>query len=158
MSDVTFRRAAGLLDAYGREIAVANNVRLNLDGTGPRSIPDGLPYMPIGFPPGPCKITGVFARDPATKPHLAPFFISTTAWQMVEVWTVDAKGKFLRATGAWIHDAGYGIHFSDLDFTQGCIRVIKESDLRWLAAQVQDELNELRKLDPRQAWVSMEAV
>jgi hypothetical protein len=76
---------------------------------------------------------------------------------MVEVWTIDAKGKFLKPTGVWVHDAAYGIHFSDLDFTQGCIRAIKESDLRWLAAQVVDELNELRKLDPRQAWVSMEA-
>ena len=154
MADVRFLKSACLLDAYGREIPVANNVRLNSDGTGPRSVPDGQPYMPQGFPTGEWKITGVFPR---TDPHLAPFFISTTAWQMVPVWEADAHGVFLRATGTWVHDSAYGIHFSDLDFTVGCIRVILESDLRWFSAQVQDELNELRKLNPAEAWISMES-
>ena len=155
MSDVTYRASAKILDAYGREILVDNTVRLNKDGTGPRSVPDGVPYMPQGFPPGLCHITGVFPR---TASDLAPFFISTNAWRMVPEWTVDAAGKFLKATGRWVHDAAYGIHFSMLDFTWGCIRVINRSDLEWLAAQVTDELNELRKLDPAQAWISMEAV
>jgi hypothetical protein len=154
MSDVKFLKSAGILEAYAREIPVGNNVRLNRDGTGPRSVPDGQPYMPQGFPIGQWKITGVF---PKNDPHLAPFFISTTAWQMVPVWEVDAAGVFLRATGAWVHDAAYGIHCSDLDFTVGCIRVIAETDLRWLVAQVMVELDELRKLNPAEAWISIEA-
>jgi hypothetical protein len=56
-----------------------------------------------------------------------------------------------------VHDAAYGIHCSDLDFTVGCIRVISETDLRWLAAQVMAELDELRKLNPAEAWISIEA-
>ena len=156
MADVTFRKSAGILDAYGRQILVANNTRLNHDGTGPRSVPDGVPYMPQGFPLGVWRITGVFAR---TAADLAPFFISTTAWQMVPEWEVDAAGKFTKATGRWVHDAAYGIHFSMLDFTWGCIRVVNRSDLEWLADQVQAELSEITKLDPAhdQRWVSMEA-
>jgi len=154
MSDVTYTAASKLITAYGREILVDNTVRLNRDGTGPRSVPDGLPYMPQGFPPGQWKITGVFPR---TADDLAPFFISTTAWRMVPEWTVDASGKFLDATGRWVHDAAYGIHFSTLDFTWGCIRVVNRADLEWLASQVTEELAELRKLDPAQAWISMEA-
>jgi hypothetical protein len=155
MADVTFSKSAGILDAYGLKIPVANNVRLNKDGTGPRSSPDQIPYMPQGFPLGQWKITGVFPR---TVTDLAPFFISTNAWQMVPEWTVDLRGKFISSTGRWVHDAAYGIHFSILDFTWGCIRVINRSDLEWLATKIQDELDELRKLNPAQAWVSMEAV
>jgi len=154
MADVTYTAASKLITAYGREILVDNTVRLNRDGTGPRSKPDDVPYMPQGFPPGQWKITGVFPR---TADDLAPFFISTTAWRMVPEWTVDASGKFLAATGRWVHDAAYGIHFSTLDFTWGCIRVVNRADLQWLAAQVTEELAELRKLDPSQAWISMEA-
>jgi len=155
MADVTFRRSAGIIDAYGHQVLASDHVRLNNDGTGPRSIPDGVPYMPQGFPLGQCMITGVF---PKTASDLAPFYISTTAWQMVPEWTVDAAGKFLKATGRWVHDAANGIHFSVLDFTWDCIRVINRSDLEWLAAQVQAELDELRKLNPDEAWISMEAV
>jgi hypothetical protein len=161
MADVSIVLGAGLLDAYGKEIPVANNVRLNRDGTGPRSVPDEVPYMPQSFPVSPpegWKITGVFARDKILKPHLWPFYISTNAYRMVPEWTVDSTGKFLKATGIFVHDVAYGIHFSDLDFTQGCVRVIQRSDLEWLAAQVQDELNELRKLNPAEAWVSLEVV
>jgi hypothetical protein len=158
--DVTFNRAAGTLSAYGLTIVVSFAVRLNKDGTGPRSVPDGVPYMPIGFPKSPpegWKITGVFPRDKILKPHLWPLYISTNAWQMVPEWEVTEGGVFVKPTGRWVHDAAYGIHFSDLDFTQGCIRVVNQPDLEELAAKVQAELDEIRAIDPTQAWVSMEA-
>ena len=155
MADVTFRKAAGVLDAYGREIPASDFCRLNRDGTGPRSIPDGLPYVPQGFPLGLCKITEVVET---TEAHLAPLFIRTTAAQLVPVWEVNDHGVFVRDTGRWIHDLGYEIHWSDLDFTDGCVRVIDLEDQKWLAAQVQYELNELRKLNPAEAWISMECV
>ncbi len=158
MADVLYSASGKIIAAYGREIPVDNTVRLNRDGTGPRSIPDEVPVMPTGFPLGQWWITGVYARDRETHPHLYPYFISTTATQRDAEWEVDAHGVFVRPTGRWVWDVGYGIHYSDLDFTVGCIRVINEDDMRWLAGQVEDELAELRKLNPREARISMEAV
>jgi hypothetical protein len=76
---------------------------------------------------------------------------------MVPTWEVSAKGIFLKPTGRFVHDAAYGAHFSILDFTWGCIRVIVKSDLVWFAGQVQAELDELRKLDPSQAWITFDS-
>jgi hypothetical protein len=158
VADVKYTASAKIISAYGREIPVDNTVRLNNDGTGPRSVPDDVPYMPQGFPlspPGGWQITGVFAR---TQDDRAPFYISTNAWRMVPEWTVDAAGKFLKPTGRWVHDAAYGIHFTIYDFTWGCIRVIEKTAQIWLAGQVTEEIVELAKIDPKQAWISMEAV
>jgi hypothetical protein len=155
MADVTFRRSAGLLDAYGRQIPASDFCRLNRDNTGPRSIPDGLPYVPQGFPVGTWKITAV---EQTARPHLSPVAIHTTAWRMVPVWDVDPNGVFVRATGRWVRDFGYEVHFSDLDFTDGCVRVVALEDMQWLAGKVQSEIDELRNLNPAEAWVSLEVV
>jgi hypothetical protein len=152
MADVTYIRARELLDAYGRQIEVSNYVRTNRDGSPDRTR-DGVAVKPGHFPAGLWKLTDPLPR---TAPDLAPFFIPTDAWQMLEAWT-EKDGKYGAPTGRLVRADAYGIHFSALDFTFGCIRVVRREDLAWLVAQIQAELKELRAIDPRQAWVSMEA-
>ena len=155
MADVTYLRSRELLDAYGRQIPVSNKVRLNRDEKVVYTWPGKIPYKPQPFPASPpegWRITGVALETG----HLAPMAILTDAWQMVEAWSLTPDGKYDRPTGKMVPDGHYWIHFSDLDFTWGCIRVIREADLRWLASQVLAELAELKRLDPKQAWVSME--
>jgi hypothetical protein len=149
MADITYYRDREILDAYGKEIEVSNFTRPNRDGTLPRSVPDGKPYYPQHFPAGVWKITDPLAR---TAIDLAPWYIPTDAHQMVPEYTVDGK-----PTGIWIPDSAYGIHFSELDFTWGCIRVVNRPDLEWLVSEIQAELAELRKLNPEQAWIVFQA-
>jgi len=149
MADITYDRNREILDAYGREIEVSNFTRPNKDGTLPRAVPGGQPYYPQHFPAGVWKITDPLAR---TAIDLAPWYIPTDAHQMVPEYTVDGK-----PTGIWVPDSAYGIHFSELDFTWGCIRVVNRPDLEWLVEQIQAELAELRKLNPDQAWIVFQA-
>lgn len=156
MGDVIYQRQAELLDAYGRQIPVSNNVRLNLDQKVIRTF-QGLPYQPQHFPvspPGGWRILGV---KPETADDLAPFAILTDAHQLVPEWLLTPDGKYDKLSGRMIPDINYWIHFSIFDFTYGCIRVIRKEDLIWFAGQVQEELAELAKLNPHQAWISFEA-
>lgn len=152
MADVTYLRDREILDAFGRDIVVSNNVRLNKDGSVIRTT-YGVPYKPQHFPAGHWHITGA---EPETG-HLAPFAVLTDAWQMVEEWALTKDGAYDHPTGHMVKDSHYWIHYSDLDFTFGCIRVVREEDLRWLVTQVKAELAQLHALNPDQAWISMEA-
>jgi hypothetical protein len=153
VSDVTYIRSRELLDAFGRQIEVSNFVRTNRDGSILRGY-DGSPVKPAPFPAGNWKITDPLPR---TQPDLAPFFIPTDAHRMIEVWTLTADGKYDQPSGKMVYSDAYGIHFSVLDFTWGCIRVVHQEDLLWLVEQVKAELAAIRKIDPKQAWISMEA-
>ena len=153
MSDVTYDRQAETLSAYGRVIPVSNNVRINHDGRV-ISTYQGIPYQPLHFPVGEWRITGV---APETIDDLAPFAIITDAHQLVPEWLLTPDGKYDKPSGHMVPDIGYWIHYSILDFTYGCIRVIQKDDLVWLAGQVQAELAELVKLNPKQAWISFSA-
>ena len=154
MADITYIRDKGILDAYGEEIEVSNFTRPNRDGTLPRSVPGNVPYYPQHFPAGLWKITDPLAR---TAIDLAPWYIPTDAHQMVPEYSLTADGKMDKPTGVLVPDEAYGIHFSELDFTWGCIRVVNRPDLEWLVSEIQNELAELRKLNPEQAWITFEA-
>jgi hypothetical protein len=154
MSDVIYFRSLETLSAFGREIIVSNFTRPNHDGTLPRTIPGNVPYYPQHFPAGQWKITDPLPR---TAADLAPWFIPTDANQLVPEWSLTPDGKMDKPTGHMVPDSGYGIHYSQLDFTWGCIRVVNRSDLEWLVAQIQNELSQLKAMNPDEAWISFEA-
>ena len=110
-------------------IAVSNKVRLRAKDNREdvvRTMPSGVPYMPIGFPRGSWKVTGV---RPKTDPYTAPYFIATDAHAMVPEWGLDVDGSYGAPTGRLVPDSGYGIHYSTSTTTLGCLKVINKSDL-----------------------------
>ena len=130
---------------FGREIPVLNRVRNHANGLRDLENPEevihtmpptggiGVPYMPSDFPGGIWRICDI---KPKASKYLAPFFISTDAWQPVEEWATDSDGSYSGPTGRMVDDSGYGIHFSTSSTTLGCLRVVNESDLRWLVEQI----------------------
>jgi hypothetical protein len=96
------------------------------------------PVMPRTFPPGVWKITGcndhsaVDEHGAPKEGYLYPVFISTNAYAMLDIWELDKNGFYLRNTGEKCRDYFYGLHFSNSDWTHGCIRIKNEDDIRWL--------------------------
>jgi hypothetical protein len=155
MADVTFSRTRQRLGAFGREIEASDFVRTNKDGSITRTS-RGIACKPVPFPAGNWRIYDPRPRDRATQPHLAPYFIPTDATSLVPEWLLDAAGRYDKPSGRMVLADAYGIHYSTLDFTWGCIRIVHEDDLLWLVERIQRELQEIRNIDPRQAWVSLE--
>lgn len=145
-------KSRNLLSAGGKVIAVTCNVRNELNGQrttqNPEDVvyslpPDGsspVPYMPRTFPIGKWRITGIKAKSSA---YLAPFFISTDAWQMVPEWTLELDGTYGEPTGCTVKDAGYGLHFSSSSTTLGCGKIILKEDLIWLVEMIKGCGNEV---------------
>jgi hypothetical protein len=154
MADFTWRRGSPTLDAFGRSIPVSNFVRLNRDGSVIRTT-WGVPYKPQPFPVGKWRIIGVC---PQTAPDLAPFAILTDAWQMVEEWTLTPAGKYDRPSGHMVRDSHYWIHYSVLDFTFGCLRVLAEDDLRWLAGKTMEALAQIRTVTRETPWLTLDVL
>jgi hypothetical protein len=98
---------------------------------------DAVPSMPRIFPVGTWKVTGLVNHlDRVRDPYLFPYFISTDAHQPLERWDLDAQGFYLRRTGEFLEDTAYGLHFSTSLYTQGCIRIAEENDLRDLVRMI----------------------
>lgn len=148
-----WNRKEPFLLADGRKIACWSKVRNELNGYRPN--PDkeragdadlfritradgmlGPPSMPRPFPAGEWKITGINPH-PASEPYLYPFYIATDAHQSLDVWALGENGFYLKPTGEKQEDYAYGLHFSSSDWTQGCLRIGTEEDLRWLVANVE---------------------
>jgi hypothetical protein len=140
---LTWNRKEPFLLADGRKIACWSKVRNELNGYRPRkgeadlfrTTPGGFPSMPRPFPAGEWKITGINPHG-KSEPYLYPFFIATDAHQALDVWELDARGFYKGPTGERVDDFAYGLHFSSSDWTQGCLRIGTEEDLRWLVANV----------------------
>ena len=143
MNGIEFHRSRRFMWAWDRKISAWSDVRNELNGrrkVGETAVysenadgSQGSPYMPRTFPLGNWLVTGVVPHPDKVKDHyLYPFFISTNAHQAVEVWEVDAAGRYVKATGRMVEDYGYGNHFSDSLTTLGCIRDETEADLRWV--------------------------
>lgn len=146
---LSWDKADDFLLAGDRKIRCWSKVRNELNGLRPRTgKPDvfytttiggnkGVPSMPRAFPVGKWKILGIIPHpDRANDGYLWPFYIATDAWQMLDEWELDSNGVYERKTGKRVPDYAYGLHFSSSDWTQGCIRIGSESDLRWLVEQV----------------------
>jgi hypothetical protein len=142
---LTWSRKDAFLVAGDRRVECWSKVRNELNGLRPyvplhedktdvvRSFPANVPIMPRPFPVGNWQITG-FRIHPnvATDGYLYPVFIATDAINECPEWELDSNGRYLRPTGRVVHDGANGLHFSTSDWTQGCLRVAKESDIRWL--------------------------
>jgi len=87
-----------------------------------------VPYMPRLFPVGTWSIWGIDSKDSKGNPlgpYEAPFFISTSARQLVDEWEVVQHEKlwYVRKTGRKVWDSGYGCHTSTSITTLGCGRI-----------------------------------
>ena len=133
------------LVAGDRHIECWSKVRNEVNGLRPykplrdgktdvvRSFPDGVPIMPRSFPLGNHLITGFRIHpDAINDGYLYPVFIATDAVNDCPEWELDDKGCYLRPTGRIVKDGANGMHFSNCDWTQGCLRIKLESDARWL--------------------------
>jgi hypothetical protein len=106
--------------------------------TGDRYNPK--PYMPQPFPVGAWNIKMPYAVDPNDKEYgyKGPWMIPTDAWQMVQVWSLDAAGGYYKPTDEWVKDWGYALHFSLSRTTLGCIRIVNEGDMMHMKIMVEN--------------------
>lgn len=143
---LNWKRSDGFLTADDRKIKCWSEVRNELNGLRPREGrtdvcysfnadgSQGVPIMPRPFPVGEWKITG-FKPHPDKREnfgYLYPVFIATDAVGTVPEWELDDKGFYLRATGRMVEDYFNGLHFSTSYYTQSCLRIATEADVRWL--------------------------
>jgi hypothetical protein len=102
------------------------------------------PYMPIGFPAGHWRVTGVYPRSSA---YLAPFFIATNAWRDTEAWALSPAGDYDKPSGRIVRDSGFGIHHAEgTSTTLGCLRVIDRDAQIDLAGAIDAELKAGRQV------------
>jgi hypothetical protein len=101
---------------------------VNADGS------EGVPIMPRTFPVGNWRITGFKEHPDPTENHgyLYPVFINTDAVNEVPEWELDDNGLYHKPTGRTVTDHFLGLHFSTSDWTQGCLRIDTEDNIRWL--------------------------
>jgi hypothetical protein len=152
MLTITYSERAGEIVAAGRSIRCWSKVRNEINGLRPKAgAPDifritrsdgtaGVPSMPRPFPSGTWKITAIKPHPDKTDSYLYPFFIATDAHQRLETWRLDDAGYYKAPTGIPIDDYAYGLHFSSSDWTQGCIRIEIEDDLRYLVDLIRPRL------------------
>jgi hypothetical protein len=111
-------------------------ISINKDGT------PGVPIMPRPFPCGEWKITGFKEHPDPLENHgyLYPVFIRTNAVNLVPEWRLDENGFYLEPTGRIVEDYYNGLHFSTSWFTQGCIRIATETEVRllWHSLSIDD--------------------
>jgi hypothetical protein len=82
--------------------------------------------------PFPFGVWNVFRPEPTENIEMAPFFIPTSAHQLVQC--MGALEPF--------DDYGYGIHYDALyEQTFGCLHLYSAADAQWLAEQINAVLN-----------------
>jgi hypothetical protein len=145
IADIT----AGKLIVNDAKFPVSCRVRTFRDGTRGAaevvySIPDGLPYDPRPFPKGLWHITGIdWQKDKGFDySTYGPVKIRTDAWQLVEVWELDADGDYLRETARLVKDTGYWLHYSGSSTTLGCIRLESPDEAAALGKALERALKE----------------
>ena len=133
--------STGYITTGDRKLKISSRVRNELNGLRKLSenpvlsIPGQKPIMPRPFPDGRWEILD---PQPRTSPELAPYFIPTTAYRKLPVWTT-VDGHYGEPTDKYVIDRGYGIHFSEYFNTIGCIKVEIKDDLLWLVEFIKTE-------------------
>ena len=143
--EITWKKSDGYLIADGRQIQCWSKVRNELNDLRPRNplLPGttdvylatgDIPAMPRPYPVGNWRITGFKEHPDPTEDngYLYPIFINTDAVNQVPEWQLDANGLYLKPTGKLIEDEDNGLHFSTCDWTDGCVRIATEEDIRYL--------------------------
>ena len=152
---IRYKKDTNTFTAFNKIIEVTNVVRNELgrgkDFRAPNEVvytenlngSKGVPYYPRTFPAGNWIIQNIVPHK-EDEPYLFPFFIATSAHQVVETREL-IDGKYGEVDGL-IEDYGYGIHHSSSRTTLGCIKVVNEADLRWLVDQI------------RKSWIDNQVV
>ena len=131
----------GTLTAFESTIGISCIIRNEINGWRKKnevvySIPDNKPIQPRQFPKG---VWAVGKPDARTgNPYLEPFFIPTSAWQDLPIWSLDGNKCYLKETANKVKDKGYGLHYSTSTSTQGCIKINKKYDLLWLVNMIKN--------------------
>jgi hypothetical protein len=146
---LTWHKSDGFLVCGELKVVCWSKVRNELNGLRPRAklypgntdvylATGDVPAMPRVFPMGEWTILGVKEHpDPAEQHgYLYPAFIQTDAVSQVPEWLLDGQGHYLKPSGRMIPDRDLGLHFSTCDWTDGCIRIATEAELRALWASV----------------------
>ena len=111
------------------------------------TVPHGIPYQPRPFPPGQWNITNVSDMDADTE--FWPRWIGTEAYQTLDAWILDDRGRYLCPYDFTIVGRGYGLHHARYrkddvmvpsNTTLGCINILKPDDSKWLAMKVREFL------------------
>ena len=135
---IKFCHSTGILEHGAIKVQCSCKIKNELNGLrskGPivRTMPSpGVPYQPRQFPAGRWQ---VFKPIPKTDAYMAPYYIPTDAWQLVDVWTVK-DGAYDTKTEMQIKDYGYGLHFSSSPTTLGCIKIGNLLDLQNLVSKI----------------------
>jgi len=96
-----------------------------------------IPYMPQLFPAGEHR---VFWPQERSSKYLRPIYIPTNAKQLCRVWALDAAGNYAMEGAGQVMDHGYGIHYSEIETTWGCIRVDSVNGINIIADYVENAL------------------
>ena len=145
--DIHWKQGSTKLTYDGKEIECSCHVRNEINKERLPSeviytIPNEKPYMPRIFPVGTWMVSRPVPRH--TKDR-APFYVPTSAFQMVPVWNVE-KGLYKNPTNETDKDEGYGIHFSEFNSTLGCIRIVHKTDLMVLVEDIRAALDTKEKV------------
>lgn len=125
---ITASKTKNLLTTPAGAFPISFRVRTDENGRLKKicySVPDKKPCKPLQFPNGRYEVLQPFPRETA---YLAPFFVLTDATQKLDVWKV-VDNKYVCKTGEEVTARAYGLHYSALDYTDGCIRFISKDDL-----------------------------
>jgi hypothetical protein len=130
---IEWNRDAGKALCGGKEFVITSDVRNELNGRRRLHDPDevkhivtadgrwGDAYMPRPFPVGQWEVVGI---EETSSPEFAPIKIKTNAHQKVERWNLDGRGGYEKASGVFVEDYGYHLHWSEHSKTTlGCGRV-----------------------------------
>lgn len=138
--NIKWYRDSGTMAFDGHVIQVTCIIRNEINGrrsvteppvyTEPDDGSSPVPYMPRLFPRGSWKIVAVL---PKTDPYMAPEFISTNAWQLVDELT-EVDGHYGPKTGGKVRDSGYGFHNSMSATTLGCGKIVRNDDRELLVS------------------------
>jgi hypothetical protein len=100
------------------------------------------PVQPRQFPNGVWEVEWI---EPRTNPYQRPFYIHTSAWQMMPVWILDDNGHYQGESGVQQPDYFYGLHYSKSNTTLGCIKIHSMDELDRLVEDIWRELQYGRK-------------
>ena len=123
--DKTFEISCNVRN-YGNGLRLAHEVVF--------TVPDGRPYMPVRFPEGVWRFTGVLWQAGAGGERrfdygtYGPCKLLTNAFQWVPVWDLDGDGDYLKETDERVQDFGYWFHYSSSGTTLGCVRFCRDGD------------------------------
>lgn len=165
MADIEWRQGSDKLTGFGYSFQVSCKVRSELNGlrakdnifytTDQWGHWPSIPSQPRIFPAGHWRILGfrIVSETEDPKHYKRPYFFRTDAHQSLWAWEVK-NGIYVKKMGYKVEDYAYGIHYSESEFTQGCIRMLFRHEIELFAKEFMRTMGEIA--DPAQKWLSLE--